>query len=107
VRVPLSWLHEFVSTELPVAELADVLTRAGLEVEDIATPSAGVRGVRVAEVRAVAPIAGSDKLTLVQAFDGEEVREVVCGASNFTVGDRVAWAQPGPSCPRRTPRSHS
>ena len=104
MRVPLSWLHDFVPAELPAEELADVLTRAGLEVEDIDTPSAGVRGVRVAEVRAVEPLAGSDKLSLVQAFDGEEVRAVVCGAANFTVGDRVGWALPGAVLPSPDPR---
>ena len=51
------------------------------------------------EVRALAPIEGSDKLWLVDVFDGERTRRVVCGASNFSVGDRVPAALPGAELP--------
>lgn len=99
MRVPLSWLHDFVEPGLPAEELADVLTLGGLEVEDIERPSGDVRGVLVAEVRSVARVEGSDRLHLVEAFDGGETLEVVCGASNYAPGDRVAWAKPGSRLP--------
>lgn len=99
MRVPLSWLSDLVTPLPPAEELADVLTLGGLEVEDVERPSAGTRGVVVAEVRSVEKIPGSDKLSLVEAFDGSETLEVVCGASNFAVGDKVAWAKPGAVLP--------
>ena len=99
MRVPLSWLYEFVKPELSVEELAETLTLGGLVVEQIHRPSAGVRGVRVAEVQSVERVRGSDKLSLVHASDGEETLEVVCGASNFKAGDRVPWAKPGAVLP--------
>ena len=99
MRVPLSWLREFVDPELSVDELADVMTQGGLIVEAIEHPTGGVRGVRIAEVRAIAAIEGSDRLSLVDVFDGDGIRRVVCGASNFAVGDRVAAALPGAQLP--------
>lgn len=99
MRVPLSWLHEFVDPGLEPEALADALTNGGLEVEAILRPTAGTRGVVVAEVRAVEQLEGSEKLQLVEAYDGQSTQEVVCGAANYAVGDRVAWAQPGAVLP--------
>jgi phenylalanyl-tRNA synthetase beta chain len=99
VRVPLSWLHEFVDPGLSPEELAELLTMGGLEVEAIHRPTAGIRGVRVAEVRAVERIPGSDRLVLVSAFDGSQTHEIVCGATNFAPGDKVAAALPGAILP--------
>jgi len=90
VRIPLSWLADFVDLTGTTPEgLAETLTFGGLEVEAVRRPTSGTRGVVVALVRATAPIPGSDKLTLVEAFDGQRSWEIVCGASNFAVGDRV------------------
>ncbi|MEX0658801.1 MAG: phenylalanine--tRNA ligase subunit beta [Egibacteraceae bacterium] len=99
MRVPLSWLHDFVDPGLPATELADVLTLGGLEVEAIERPSGEVRGVVVAEVCSVDAVEGSDKLHRVEASDGTETLEVVCGAANYAPGDRVAWAKPGSRLP--------
>lgn len=95
MRVPLSWLSEYVPLQHSVEELADVLTVGGVKVEAIHRPTTGIRGVVVAEVRAMQPVPGSDKLTLVEAFDGQHSWEIVCGARNYTVGDRVPAALPG------------
>jgi phenylalanyl-tRNA synthetase beta chain len=99
VRVPLSWLQEFVDPQLSAEELADVLTMGGLAVEAIERPTAEVRGVVVAEVLDVAKIEGSDKLHLVHVTDGTDTHEIVCGASNYAPGDRVPAALPGSVLP--------
>ncbi|HVL99290.1 MAG TPA: phenylalanine--tRNA ligase subunit beta [Egibacteraceae bacterium] len=99
MRVPLSWLSDFVDITLSAEDLAETLTVGGLQVEAIERPSAGARGVAVAEVRSVEKVAGSDKLHLVEAFDGTDTLEVVCGAANYGPGDRVAWAKPGATLP--------
>lgn len=99
MRVPLSWLTDYIDPGLSVDELADVMTGGGLIVEAIERPTGGVRGVHVAEVRDVIAIEGSDKLSLVDVFDGEAEHRVVCGASNFGPGARVAIALPGAELP--------
>jgi phenylalanyl-tRNA synthetase beta chain len=103
VRVPLSWLREHVDVTTDVDELSALLTNLGLEVEAVLRPSGGVRGVVVAEVAAVSKIAGSDKLHLVEAFDGATTHTIVCGASNYAPGDRVAAALPGSTLPGPDP----
>lgn len=95
MRVPLSWLTEYVDVALDPEALADVLTVGGLAVEGIHRPTAGTRGVVVTEVLDVAKIEGSDKLHLVHVTDGATTHEIVCGASNYAPGDKVAAALPG------------
>lgn len=95
MRVPLSWLNEYVDPGLEPEALADVLTIGGLAVEAILRPTAGTRGVVVAEVLDMARIEGSDKLHLVHVTDGTSTHEIVCGASNYRPGDKVAAALPG------------
>jgi phenylalanyl-tRNA synthetase beta chain len=99
MRVPLSWLREYVDPGLDVDDLAEVMTQGGLVVEAVEYPTGAVRGVRVARVEAVERIEGSDNLSLVTAYDGERTRPIVCGADNFSVGDRVAAALPGARLP--------
>jgi phenylalanyl-tRNA synthetase beta chain len=99
LRIPLSWLREFVDVTLSAEELAEVLTFGGFETEEIHRPTAGVRGVVVAEVLDVAKVEGSDKLHLVHVSDGTDTHEIVCGASNYTPGDRVPAALPGAMLP--------
>ena len=95
MRVPLSWLREFVDPGLEPEALADLLTMGGLAVEAVERPTGGTRGVVISEVLDVARIEGSDKLHLVHVTDGTSEHEIVCGASNYAPGDRVAAALPG------------
>ncbi len=99
MRVPLSWLSEYVACDLTAEQLAETLTLGGLVVEAIARPSGGTRGVVVARVERIEPVAGSDKLSLVEVDDGRDRHEIVCGARNFAVGDRVPAALPGAVLP--------
>jgi phenylalanyl-tRNA synthetase beta chain len=101
VKLPLSWLTSLVDVDLPLADLVDVMSLNGLEVEDVTTPGRGVAGVRTARVVDWAPHPDADKLRVVRVTgdggDGEV--EVVCGAANFDVGDVVAHALPGGHVP--------
>jgi phenylalanyl-tRNA synthetase beta chain len=91
MRIPLSWLRELVDVDLPVEVLADRLNAAGLEVESITRPGAGIRGVRAVRVLHHEPHPDADALRLVDVTgpEGDGVVRVVCGASNFDVGDVV------------------
>lgn len=99
MRVPLSWLQELVDVNHTPQELAHLLTMGGLEVDRIDHPTAGVRGVVVAEVQSMEPVEGSDKLHRAVVSDGQATHQMIAGASNFAIGDRVPAALPGAQLP--------
>ncbi len=86
MRVPLSWLREYVDINLPTVELAERLTLAGLAVDAIETVGAwwDPEFIRVGEVVAVLPHPDADRLTLVDVdFGAEATERVVTGAPNI------------------------
>jgi phenylalanyl-tRNA synthetase beta chain len=101
MKLPISWLQEFVDIkDLPVVEIARLLTQAGLEVEDILIiglplPESDNHGFKVSgiawdrekivvgEIREVGPHPNADRLTLCELFDGEQVHTVLTGAPNL------------------------
>jgi phenylalanyl-tRNA synthetase beta chain len=104
MRVPLSWLAEYAALGEPLPEPGDVarrLTAAGLEVETFEQAGCDISGVVVAEVTQIEELTGFRKpIRYCQVSTGTgEPRSVICGAVNFTVGDRVPFAQPGAVLP--------
>jgi phenylalanyl-tRNA synthetase beta chain len=96
LRVPLSWLSDYVGITLPVEELARRLTIAGVEVGEIIRTGGGWDGIRVAEVLKVEPHPNADRLQLVTVSLGEDEHyRVVCGAPNVASGQKVAFAPEG------------
>ena len=110
MRVPLSWLREYVSLTEPVdtTEVSRRLTAAGLEVESVESAGHDIRGVVVAQVLSIEELTGLKKpirycrvaVSESQlAAPPDEASGVICGAVNFAVGDRVALALPGAVLP--------
>ncbi|MGH2704014.1 MAG: phenylalanine--tRNA ligase subunit beta [Actinomycetota bacterium] len=100
MRVPLSWLADFVALERPPEELAEGLTSLGLKVESIHRPGAGIEGVVAAEVLTVADHPRSTKLVIADVnIGGGKTRRAIAGARNFWMGDRVPLALPGARLP--------
>jgi phenylalanyl-tRNA synthetase beta chain len=100
VKAPLSWLRDFAPIEGSPLDLADRLNGIGLIVEGIHAPGRDVAGVRTIKVLAIERHPNADKLVLVDVDPGDgEIRRVVCGASNFSVGDVLPWAPPGAELP--------
>ncbi|MDX6231036.1 MAG: phenylalanyl-tRNA synthetase beta chain, partial [Frankiales bacterium] len=104
MRVPVSWLRDYVDLpeDLAPATLAAALIRAGLEVERVDVLGADVHGVVVGEVLGFEdePQKNGKTIRWCQVSVGEgPPRGIVCGASNFAVGDRVAVALPGAVLP--------
>ena len=100
MKVPISWLKDFVDIKLPIEEIARLLTVSGLEVEEIhyvglEMPKENKYGFKingiewdrekivVAEVREVNPHPNADRLTLCELFDGKENHTVLTGAPNM------------------------
>ncbi|MEV4563228.1 phenylalanine--tRNA ligase subunit beta [Nonomuraea sp. NPDC049419] len=98
MRVPLSWLREYVDLPAVTAhEVADKLTAAGLKLESITSHGHDVKNVVVGEVLEVEELTGFKKpIRHCKVEVGEATpREIVCGATNFAAGDRVPVVLPG------------
>ena len=86
------WLKEYLKTDLSAAEIADKLTRTGLEVEDLSAPLPPI-AAKIVECK---PHENSDHLHVLKVDDGgKDLRQVVCGAPNVRVGMISALARPG------------
>ena len=94
MKVPISWLEEYVPVTVPLDDLAHRLTMAGTEVESIEN-TASFDGVIVGYAVEVGPHPDADRLRLVQVDTGDETLEVVCGAPNVATGQKIAFAPIG------------
>ena len=104
MRAPLSWLREFVEIpkNLSAEDIAQGLVRVGFEVEEIIVQGKDVQGSLVfAEVLSIEEITEFKKPIRYVGLDcGEkQTRFVICGATNFNVGDIVVVALPGAVLP--------
>ena len=94
MKVPLSWLREYVDVNVPAKELAHMLTMAGIEVGEVLTIG-GWTNCSVASVLHVQPHPNADRLTLCTVDTGAEQVQVVCGAPNVAAGQLIAYAKVG------------
>lgn len=100
MRVPLSWLADYVELELGPEELAERLTLLGMEVKAIERWGADWQSVVVGELVAIDRHPNSERLSLARVDVGDgAIREIVCGATNIAVGQRVPVALPGAVLP--------
>jgi phenylalanyl-tRNA synthetase beta chain len=100
MKFSVNWLREFVDLPENPGEIADLLTRAGVETENIETRGANVDRVIVAEITGSSRHPNADRLSVCVVDDGSGAkRQVVCGATNYTVGDKVPLALPGAKLP--------
>ncbi|HEX5591261.1 MAG TPA: phenylalanine--tRNA ligase subunit beta [Candidatus Limnocylindrales bacterium] len=100
MRVPLSWLAEYVDLELSPEALAERLTLLGMQVNAIERRGTEWRNVVVGELLAVERHPRADRLSLTRVTIGSgEPLEIVCGATNIAAGDRVPVALPGAVLP--------
>src|SRR5947207_4030483 len=96
MKFSVNWLREFVELPSRVDELAELLTMAGIEIESIEKRGANFDHVVVAQINASAQHPNADRLTVCQVDDGSgQPRQIVCGAKNYKVGDKVPLALPG------------
>ena len=94
MKVPLSWLKEYVDIVVPVEELAHRLTMAGTEVGGITTIG-GWKDCFVGQVAKVDKHPNADRLTLCTVDTGDEQLQVVCGAPNVVEKQKIAFARVG------------
>ncbi len=99
MRAPLSWLRDFAPFPDDLGVLRAALDDLGLVVEGIEHVGEGLGDVVVSRVLEIRPIEGADRIRLVVVDAGAEPLEIVCGARNFAVGDRVPLAPVGTLLP--------
>jgi phenylalanyl-tRNA synthetase beta chain len=100
MKVPLSWLADYVAVELAPEAMAERLTLLGMEVKGIERRGTEWRNVVVGELLAVEKHPRADRLSLTRVTTGtREPLEIVCGATNIAVGQRVPVALPGAVLP--------
>ena len=100
MKFSVNWLREFVDLPENPEEIADLLTRAGVETENIETRGAKIEQVIVSQIVASSRHPNADRLTVCEVDDGSGAkRQIVCGATNYKVGDKVPLALPGAKLP--------
>jgi phenylalanyl-tRNA synthetase beta chain len=103
MKFSVNWLCEFVDLPKNSEEIAELLTRAGVETENIETRGAKIDEVIVSQITASSRHPNADRLTVCEVDDGSGTkRQIVCGATNYEVGDKVPLALPGTKLPNGT-----
>ncbi len=100
MKFSVNWLREFVDLPDKIDNLAELLTLAGVEIEGIEERGAKIDKVVVAQITASSQHPNADRLTVCEVNDGSGTkRQIVCGAKNYKVGDKVPLASPGAKLP--------
>jgi phenylalanyl-tRNA synthetase beta chain len=100
MQFPESWLREFCNPPLTTQQLADTLTMAGLEVEEIEPVAPPFTKIVVGEIKEAVQHPNADRLRVCQVDVGQgALLNIVCGAPNARVGIRVPCAMVGAELP--------
>ena len=100
MQFPESWLREYCNPKLTTQELADTLTMAGLEVEELDPVAPPFTGIVVGEIKEAVQHPDADRLRICQVdVGGPELLNIVCGAPNARVGIRIPCATVGAELP--------
>ena len=98
MKVSFNWLKQYISTDLDAVTIAEILTDTVLEVEKTAehvSIKGGLEGLFVGEVLTKEKHPGADRLNVTTVNVGGEPQQIVCGAPNVAVGQKVVVAVPG------------
>ena len=99
MKVSLNWLKDYVEIRMELKELINLLTMAGLEVEEATSVGEGFEKVVVAEIHSIRKHPNADRLSLVEAKTDQETFSIVCGATNIREGQKVPLALVGARLP--------
>ena len=100
MKISFSWLKEHLRTDKTASEVATILTGAGLEVGAIESTGVAIPKVVAARILESVQHPNADRLSVCKVDDGSGTpRQIVCGAKNYKVGDKVPLAQPGAVMP--------
>jgi phenylalanyl-tRNA synthetase beta chain len=97
MNISLNWLSKHLDLSgKSISEISDLFTFAGVEVEGIVTKGIASDKIVVAQIMEAVQHPDADKLKVTQVDAGEgQLRQIVCGAKNYKVGDKVPCCLPG------------
>lgn len=98
MKVSFNWLKQYITTDLDAVTIAEILTDTGLEVEKTAehvSIKGGLEGLVIGEVLTKEKHPGADRLNVTTVNLGGEPQQIVCGAPNVAIGQKVVVAIPG------------
>ncbi|MCF6462096.1 phenylalanine--tRNA ligase subunit beta [Clostridium sp. Cult1] len=98
--LPIKWLKEYVNIDIDSKILADELTLSGSHVESIISLNRGIEKVVVGRIERIEKHEDADKLLVVMVNIGDEIIQIVTGATNLKVGDYVPVALIGAKLPK-------
>jgi len=99
MQVSYNWLKEYVEIDVPAQDLAEIITRAGVEVDHVIPTNKGVRDVVCALVVDKNPVPDTHLNLCHVTTDGDNRIQVVCGAPNVEAGQKVCFALVGATLP--------
>ncbi|MFH1207891.1 MAG: phenylalanine--tRNA ligase subunit beta [Patescibacteria group bacterium] len=100
MKLSLNWLREYVKIKKTPAQLADLLTSAGFEVERVNVFGQGFEHVIVGQIKTIVNHAEADKLSVCKVDIGQaEYLNIVCGAKNIKPDQKVPVAMIGAKLP--------
>ncbi len=99
MKISYNWLKQYVEFDWSPQQLAERLTMCGIEVEGIEQIGASFDKIVVAQIVSSDKHPNADRLSVCRVTDGATERQIVCGAKNYKVGDKVPLALPGAVLP--------
>jgi len=100
MKFSFSWLKDHLDTNESAADIADAMTRIGLEVESVDNPADKLRPFTIAKVLTAEPHPQADKLQILSVDDGSgKPLQIVCGAPNARAGLIGVLGHPGDYVP--------
>ncbi|WJY28024.1 phenylalanine--tRNA ligase subunit beta [Sporosarcina trichiuri] len=98
--VSTNWLNDYTDISgVSKQELAEKITRAGIEVDSIIDRAEGLKNIVVGHVESCEKHPEADKLNICQVNVGEETLQIICGAPNVAAGQNIVAALPGARLP--------
>jgi phenylalanyl-tRNA synthetase beta chain len=99
MKFSLRWLGHYIDLTVPASQMLERLTLSGTEVEHVSVTGVDSPHVVVAQILSSEKHPNAERLSVCQVNDGTGTRQIVCGAKNYKVGDKVPLALPGAKLP--------
>lgn len=99
MKVPMSWLKEYVDIDCLPQQYADAMTMSGSKVEGIENTGESIENVVVGKILKIDEHPNADKLVVCQVDLGDEQVQIVTGADNISEGDYIPVAKSGAKLP--------
>ena len=98
MKIPISWIKDYIKFDVPANDIADLLTMAGTEVSNIQKIGTDwdKNKLKVGQILNIEKHPNADRLSLVEVLISNSQKiNVVCGANNIEVGQKIAFAESG------------